>query len=85
MLLGDGSVEEKTLQAAIDEWVSRVSTIECNCVCKSSTSGELLAGPEGANTKHRETLEISQTPDILHVKVKERGMLGTIKMADTFI
>ena len=46
ILLGDGSVEEKTLQAAVDEWVSRVSTIERNCVCKSSTSGELLAGPQ---------------------------------------
>ena len=72
LMLFDASNVNKTLQDAVDQWVSRISMVEFSCECKE----QLLLGsglrPEMFYTKHREEYEILDTPDILHIKVQDR-------------
>ena len=86
ILLGDSSTVGKTLQEAVNEWVSRVSTVEFACVCKERDPLESVQQAEESYTNHREQLEILKFPEILHIKVKDRGVrTSTIKMTDKFM
>ena len=72
LMLFDASNINITLQDAVDQWVSRISMVEFSCECKE----QLLLGsgfkPEMFYTKHKEEYEMLDTPDILHIKVKDR-------------
>ena len=73
-MLFDAPNVNKTFQDAVDQWVSRISMVELSCECKEQFLMGSVLKPEMLYTNHRprEEYAILDTPDILHIKVKDR-------------
>ena len=78
---------KRSLQEAVNEYCSSVSTVLCDCVCKRNISINPTLVPTAGMyyTEHNETFAIIGTPDILHIKVRDRSRANhTIVMSERF-
>ena len=72
-----------SLQDALNKWCTQISTLLYECTCNNQEGVWTL--PEMYYTIHRDSFQLVNVPDVLHIKVKDRFVQKSgIKMSTTF-